>query len=120
MNGLARAEIDGLAANSDRLPPPAGEVHFDPLALAIVKGAMLEGVEIDIGPQLAVDARQQVEVELRGDPGRVVVGGVKDGGVLDEIGADDEHRGGPEQARRLREEPASFLRLEIADRGTGK
>ena len=41
---------------------------------AVVEGVMLEGGEIEVGAELAIDARQQIEIELRGDAGRVVIG----------------------------------------------
>ena len=53
-------------------------MHLDAVTLAIVEGVMAEAVEIEIGAELAVDAAQQIEIELRGDAGGVVIGGVED------------------------------------------
>ena len=78
MDGFAGAEIDGFAGHPHLLTLPAGEMHFDAVTLAIVKGVMLERVEVEIAAELAVDAREQVEIERGGDAGGVVVGGVED------------------------------------------
>ena len=51
---------------------------------------MLERGEIEIGAELAVDAGEQIEIELRGDAVGVVIGAIEDVGRLDEIDADDE------------------------------
>ena len=51
---------------------------------------MLEPVEVEPAAELAVDPREQVEVEPGGDPLGVVVGGFEDGGVLVEVGAQEQ------------------------------
>ena len=58
--------------------------------LAVVERDVLEGVEVEVGVQLAVDHRQQVAVERRGDAGGVVVGGLEHGRVLDQVGAEQQ------------------------------
>ena len=40
-------------------------MHLDARALAVVEGVVLEACEVEIAAELAVDARQQVEIELR-------------------------------------------------------
>src|SRR3546814_9271540 len=45
-----------------------------------------------ITAQLAVDAFEQVEVEGRGDPGRVVIGGDQRFDILDPVDADQQQR----------------------------
>src|SRR5262245_63563803 len=62
---LAGPELDGLAADLHLLAPDAGEMHLDARALAVEEGVMLEAFEIEIGAELAVDPRQDVEIELR-------------------------------------------------------
>src|SRR5436190_10579792 len=59
---LAGAELAGDAAHSDLLPPGAGEVHLDAPALGVVEGVVLEGGEIEIGTELAIDASEQIQV----------------------------------------------------------
>src|SRR5262245_40058388 len=65
MDRLAGAEIDNDAAYPDLLPLGAGEMHLDAPALRIVEGVVLEGGEIEIGAELAIDAGKQIEVEFR-------------------------------------------------------
>src|SRR5947209_2793521 len=65
-----RSDVDGLVGEAD-------EVHFHAALPRLVEGVVAEAVEAEVAAQLAVDAGQQVEVEVAGDPGRVVVGGVQ-------------------------------------------
>ena len=58
---------------------------------AIVEGMVLERGEIEIGAELAIDAGEQIEIELRGDAVGIVIGAIENIGRLDEIDADDEH-----------------------------
>src|SRR3546814_4595318 len=51
---------------------------LDAAGLAQVRGAVLETVEIEVAADVAIEPRQQVERERRGDAGRVVVGGLDD------------------------------------------
>ena len=74
VDGLAGAEIDRLAVDAHLLPLGAGKMHFDAVVLAIVAGVMLERGEIEIGAEFAIDARQQIEIELRGHALGVVIG----------------------------------------------
>ena len=58
----------------DALALEAGQMHLDARALAVEEGVMLEAAEVEVGAELAVDARQQIEIELRGDALLVVIG----------------------------------------------
>ena len=51
------------------------EVHFDPAEHVVPARLVAESVERNIAVQLAVDAAEQVQVELGGDAFRVVIGG---------------------------------------------
>ena len=62
---LAGAEFDRAAGHPHLLALLAGEMHLDAMALGIVEGVVAEAVEVEIAAELAVDARQQVEVERR-------------------------------------------------------
>jgi len=42
-------------------------MHFDAVALAIVEGVMLEAVAPEGAAELAIDAREQVEIEFGGN-----------------------------------------------------
>ena len=81
---------------------------------------MLEGVEIEIGAELAIDARQQIEIEFRGDTLGIVVGAVENLRVLDQIDADHEQRARAQHVAGMAQKFARFVRLEIADGRAGK
>ena len=102
------------------LPLQAGKVHFDAVALAVVEGVVLEGVELEGAAQFAIDAHQQIEIELGGDAGRVVIGGVEHLYRLDQIDADDQRRARAQDAAGIAQERRRFVRLEIADGGARK
>ena len=69
---LARREGDVEAERADvHVHPPLGaQAHLDPLALAVEEGDVLEGVDVEVGVELAVDDAQDVAVELGGDARR--------------------------------------------------
>ena len=83
VDGFAGAEFDCLAGDSHPLAFAAGEMHFDPMALDVVEGLVAKGTQIEVGAELAVDASEQIQVELRGDALGVVVGGIEPRRVLD-------------------------------------
>jgi hypothetical protein len=112
---FARTKLDGLAADPDLLPLDAGEVHLDARTLAIEERVVLETFEIEVAAELAIDARQNVEIELRRDAGGVVIGGIEDGAVLRQVDAHDEDRSRAEGAAGIAQERARLVRLEIAD-----
>ena len=60
--------------------PPAAkadEMHLDPVPLAVEERPVRETRQVEIGPELAVDPGEEVEIEPRSDAGRVVVGGLE-------------------------------------------
>src|SRR5215207_10733903 len=65
VDGFAGAELDALAAYLDALALEARQVHLDARTVAVKEGMMLEAGRIELGAELAIDARQQVEIELR-------------------------------------------------------
>src|SRR4030095_1193708 len=75
----------------------AFQVQLHPPLRFIVEGKVSELIDIEIAAELAVDPRQQIEVEGGIDPGLVVIGGVEDFGVLLQIGADQHLPAGAEQ-----------------------
>jgi hypothetical protein len=70
--------------------PLRAQAHLDPLALAIEERNVLEGVDVEVGVELAVDHAQDVAIELGGHAGGVVVGGLDDRRVLDQVGAEQQ------------------------------
>ena len=57
-------------------------------------GLVAEGIEIEIRPQVAVQASQDVQVEFGGDARGIVVGALQDRGVFREIEADHQAAAG--------------------------
>ena len=51
---------------------------------------MAKVIEIEVGAELAVDAPQNIKVELRGYPGTVVIGALDDLYVLLQVDADQQ------------------------------
>ena len=76
---------------------------------------MLERRKIEVAAQFAIDAHQQIEVELRGDALGVVIGAIKNVRRLFQIDADDQHRPGAQYAAGAAHERACLMRLEVAD-----
>ena len=95
-------------------------MHFDAVPFGIVEGVVLEGGKIEIGAEFAIDAHQQIEIELGGDALGIVIGAIKNVGRLVQIDADDQHRPGAEDAAGVAQEGARLMRLEIADGRAGK
>src|SRR5215467_12174892 len=120
VDGLSGGKFERSPGDPDVLARLADEVHLDAMTLGIVEGAMVEALEIEISVELVIDAREQVEVELRGEAGLVVVGGVKDTRVLHQIDSDDQGGVTSQHAPGVAQERAGFLRLEIADGRSGK
>ncbi len=56
--------------------------------LLVVDGDVVEGLQLEVRAVLAIQPRQQVQVEFRGDAGRVVIGGLDDIPGLLEVHAD--------------------------------
>ena len=78
------------SADPDDLGLPADQMHLDALLAPDVVGPVRECVEVEVGVELAVDPREQVEVERGGDAPAIVVGGPDDRFVLVEVEADQE------------------------------
>ena len=76
------AEVNGLR-------PLADQVHLDAVRLLIVDGAMPPLREIKVRAQFTIRPHQHVEIEERGHPRAVVVGGFQNFARFLEIDADD-------------------------------
>src|SRR5271166_4573915 len=94
VNGLAGAKLDQSAGNLNPLTLVAGEVHLDAMSLGVVEGVMAEACQLEVAVELAVDAREQVEVEAGSDAGHIIVGGVEDAGILHQVDPYDQGRSG--------------------------
>ena len=53
------------------------QADVDPLVVGVEEGDVLERVGVEVGVELAVEDVEHVLVELGGDPGGVVVGGLE-------------------------------------------
>src|SRR5215204_820428 len=76
VDALARAEVDAEVErlDADGLRARAFEVHLDAPLRLVVERDVAEVAQGEVGAQLAVDAREEVEVEGGRDAERVVVG----------------------------------------------
>src|SRR5512142_3380346 len=95
-------------------------MHFDAMALLIVERVMLEGIQPESAPKLAVDAREQIEIEFGGHARGVIVGGVEHLHRLDQVDADNQLGAASEDVRGIAQESRCLMRLEIADGRTGE
>ena len=78
---------------------------------------MAEAAQVEVGAELAVDARQEVQVEGSGDACLVVVGRVQRRGILLEVDADQHLR---RHAARQGEEGVGLVGRQVADGGAGE
>ena len=115
VDGLAGAKGDRRAMDFHLLPLGAGEVHFDPILLAIVEGMMLERSQIEVGAEFAIDARQEIEIEFCRHAFGIVVGRTQDIRVFDQVDADHQHRAGPKNGAGMAQKFGRLIWLEIAD-----
>src|SRR6266498_4080252 len=83
--GIHIDKVEGWDAYSHGFFRP--QPHLDPLLHRVPQGHVGERLDLEVRPQLPVDDAQHVAVELRGHAGRVVVGRHENGGILDQIGA---------------------------------
>ena len=115
VNRFAEPEINGLAVDAHFLPLEAGKMHLDPAVVAVIAGMVLERGEVEIGVKLAIDPRQQVQVEFGGDAFRIIVGGTQHRDVFNEIDADNENSVVAQRRAGMMQEFYCLVMLEIAD-----
>ena len=120
MDRFAGAEIDRFTGHPHLLTFQAGEVHFDAMSFTIVKGVMLKHVEPEIPAELAVDARQQVEIEFCRHAFGVIIRGVEHLGGLDQVYPDDKCRAFSQNICGIAQKLGCFVRLKIADGRAGE
>ena len=107
--------MENSSIDARALRMPARQVHLDASGLGMVDGAVAEAVEVERAVQLAVDARQQIEVERGGDASGVVVGGVENARVLLQVDADQQRAGRSEPIGEASQHPHRLRRMEVAD-----
>ena len=116
------SERHGQAEVCDRdlLIAQRPQPHLDPLVDRVPQRDVLELVDSEVGAELPVDHEQDVAVELRRHPGRIVVRALQPVGVLDEVRPEEEGIPGTERSPDLREKGRSGLWFEITDCGADK
>ena len=72
---------------------------------SIVDGVVLEGVELEVRVELAIQPGEQVQIERGSDAAAVVVGGVQHGCVLADVDAEQERAAGHALGERWRAAP---------------
>src|SRR3569832_1213761 len=117
---VAAVEFEAAAVDPDALRCGGDQMHLDPAQLRVVEGFMAEGREVEIGIQLTVDPRQQVQVELRGDALAVIVGGMQARRGFLEIDADQQPAFRADDVGDAPQQIAGLAGIEIADAGTGE
>ena len=120
MDRLAGPEFEAPAGDADDTAPSADEVHLDAAVRFVVERTVGERVEVEIGPHLAIDACQQVEIELCGVPLGIVVGAIQDRSGLVQIHADQRRAALPRLLTRPTQEVQRLAGLEVADGRTGE
>ena len=110
-----RTSIDqhGLRDDTD-------EIGFDALGLTVVDRAMAKLLQIEVAAEFAIEPRQQIQGESRGDTGGVVIGGFDHFRVFLQINANQGGAVGAHFASHLRQQGNRFGLGKIADGGTRK
>ena len=93
-------------------------MHLDATLGPVVADHVLEAVEVEIGPELAVDAGQQVEIERRGHARRIVVGDEQALLGLLEVGGEQQVVAGEQELAHLPQELVRGRPVEVPDRAS--
>ena len=118
--------IDSRSANATSRPAPgmvttwsdaADQVHLDASQVGAIPGLVGECVEVEVGPELAVDPGEDVAIEPGGHALGVVVGRLEQGAVLGQVGAEQEAVVRAEGAGHLVEQPGRVVGLVVAEAG---
>ena len=81
---------DGNSADVHGLVSLAHEAHLDAGVVSIVDGVVLEGVELEVRVELAIEPGEEVQIECGSNAAAVVIGGVQHGCVLADVDAEQE------------------------------
>ena len=95
----------------------ATQVHFDASKRLVIQRDMLEVRQVKIGPEFAVDAFQEVEVEGRGDALCIIVGRDEESRGFFQVNAQQEDIIRPHQVSRPTQELFAFLHGKIPQAG---
>ena len=95
-------------------------MHFDALMRSVVARFVAECREVEIRVQLAVDAREKIQIERGGDSNGIVVGREQLRERFFQIRAEQERIAGKQDAAHFGEEALGGVAIEIADRAAEK
>ena len=95
------------AAHLHALMLDAFKMHFDTMLLAVEKSMMLEAAQIEFSAKLAIEAHQQIAIELGCYSRGVVVSVIQYRFILDQIDADHECRADLRHPTRRYETPTA-------------
>ena len=97
------------------MPEAGAEVHFDAVRCLIEEGDVRELLEVEVGAEFAIDAREEVEIEGGGDTDRVVVGVNQGLNGLEHVGAEEERITWLENLAKIAEEVRAGGPIEVTD-----
>src|SRR5258708_9270520 len=120
MYRFPRPEREALSRDAHLLITRALEVHFDAAALREIAREMAKSTQIEIGAELAIDSRQQIQVERRGHPLRIVIRGIEQRRSFLQIDTYQRGAASAQRRRPAREERVCIGRREIPDGRAGK
>ena len=115
MNRLPRCEFEASAADDDGLRLEADQMHLDAALGCVPPHIVGKTVQPEVTLQLAIDAREQIQVERGGHLLPVVVGGKQGSNVPGEV--DPHHRcaSGTELPAHAPQKGSGLGAIEIAD-----
>ena len=131
MDGFAEGEVEGegwagsVGGDVDALGDEGFEVHLDAGLDGVPEDLVAEGISVEVGAKVAVEAGEDVEVEGGGGAGGVVVGGEEGSfgfvrvrlSAGAEVGAEEEGIAGEELGAEVAEDVARVFGGEVADAG---
>src|SRR5262249_3341547 len=88
--------------------------------LVVDAGLVVELLQVEVGLQFAIDARQKIQVESGGNPQLVVIGGQQLRAGFFQIGAEQQRVARLKNVANFRENLHSRRTVEIADRASEK
>src|SRR5215471_9019579 len=106
-------EVDG--GNENRLRCHALQIDFHSRAASVPERNMLEGIKIKVGFELAVQPRQDILIELRGDALGIVVSRQQNLRALGKVGAKQQGIARAQALPDAAQDAYRTVRLEVAD-----
>ena len=91
------------------------QMHFDTMRSFIVSGQVTKITKVKVRAQFTVQAREQIQIECRGDPQRIVVSQLHHRRRLHQVRADQQRIAGSQNAPHVAQELLRGLAVEIPD-----